>query len=70
VILIVMDMPESSILLKQWFEMKIPALPFGTIISAAEQPGLYKSTEGKGEYCLASTVNAVVMHHQKLLHGR
>ena len=58
VILIVMDMPESSILLKQWFDMKIPALPFGTIISAAEQPGFYKSTEGKGEYCLASTVNA------------
>jgi branched-chain amino acid transport system substrate-binding protein len=58
VILIVMDMPESSILLKQWFDMKIPALPFGTIISAAEQPGFYKSTGGKGEYCLASTVNA------------
>jgi branched-chain amino acid transport system substrate-binding protein len=58
VILIVMDMPESSILLKQWFDMKIPALPFGTIIAAAEQPGFYKSTEGKGEYCLASVVNA------------
>jgi len=58
VILIVMDMPESSILLKQWFDMKIPALPFGTIIAAAEQPGFYKATEGKGEYCLASVVNA------------
>jgi branched-chain amino acid transport system substrate-binding protein len=58
VILIVMDMPESSILLKQWYDMKIPALPFGTIIAAAEQPGFYKSTEGKGEYCLASVVNA------------
>jgi branched-chain amino acid transport system substrate-binding protein len=58
VILIVMDMPESSILLKQWFDMKIPALPFGTIISAAEQPGFYKATEGKGEYAMASVVNA------------
>jgi branched-chain amino acid transport system substrate-binding protein len=58
VILIVMDMPESSILLKQWFDMKIPALPFGTIIAAAEQPGFWKATEGKGEYCLASVVNA------------
>ena len=58
VILIWMDMPESSILLKQWFDMKIPALPFGTIISAAEQPGFWKATEGKGEYCLASVVNA------------
>jgi branched-chain amino acid transport system substrate-binding protein len=58
VILIVMDMPESSILLKQWYDMKIPALPFGTIIAAAEQPGFFKATEGKGEYCLASVVNA------------
>jgi branched-chain amino acid transport system substrate-binding protein len=58
VILIWMDMPESSILLKQWFDMKVPALPFGTIISAAEQPGFWKATEGKGEYCLASVVNA------------
>ncbi|MDI7258488.1 MAG: ABC transporter substrate-binding protein [Thermodesulfobacteriota bacterium] len=58
VILIVMDMPESSILLKQWFDMKIPALPFGTIIAAAEQPGFWKATEGKGEFCMASVVNA------------
>lgn len=58
VLLIVMDMPESSILLKQWYDMKIPVLPFGTIIAAAEQPGFYKATEGKGEFCLASVVNA------------
>lgn len=58
VILIWMDMPETAILLKQWYDMKIPALPFGTIISAAEQPGFWKATEGKGEYCMASVVNA------------
>ncbi|MBM4277884.1 MAG: ABC transporter substrate-binding protein [Deltaproteobacteria bacterium] len=58
VILIVMDMPESSVLLKQWFDMKIPALPFGTIIAAAEQPGFWRATEGKGEFCMASVVNA------------
>jgi len=58
VILIWMDMPESSILLKQWHDMKVPALPFGTIISSAEQPGFWKATEGKGEYCLANVVNA------------
>jgi branched-chain amino acid transport system substrate-binding protein len=58
VILIWMDMPETSILLKQWFDMKIPALPFGTINAAAEQPGFWKATEGKGEYCLANVVNA------------
>lgn len=58
VIVIWMDMPESSILLKQWYDMKIPALPFGSIIAAAEQPGFWEATEGKGEYCLANVVNA------------
>ncbi|AFM23625.1 ABC transporter substrate-binding protein [Desulfomonile tiedjei] len=58
VILIWMDMPESSILLKQWHDMKVPALPFGTIIAAAEQPGFWDATDGKGEYCLANVVNA------------
>ncbi|MBW1999053.1 MAG: ABC transporter substrate-binding protein [Deltaproteobacteria bacterium] len=58
VILIWMDMPETSILLKQWYDMKIPALPFGSIIEPAEQPGFWKATEGKGEYTLANVVNA------------
>ncbi len=58
VILIWMDMPETSILLKQWHDMKVPALPFGSIIAAAEQPSFWKATEGKGEYCLANVVNA------------
>ncbi len=58
VIIIWMDMPQTSILLKQWYDMKVPALPFGTIISAAEQPGFWKATDGKGEYCLANVVNA------------
>ncbi len=58
VIIIWMDMPESAILLKQWHDMKIPALPFGVIIAAAEQPGFWQATEGKGEYCLANVVNA------------
>jgi branched-chain amino acid transport system substrate-binding protein len=58
VIIIAMDMPESSILLKQWYDMKVPALPFGSIIAAAEQPGFSKATGGKGEYTLANVVNA------------
>jgi branched-chain amino acid transport system substrate-binding protein len=58
VIIIWMDMPESAILLKQWHDNKVPALPFGTIIAAAEQPGFWKATEGKGEFCLANVVNA------------
>lgn len=53
-----MDMPESSILLKQWFDMKLPALPFGSTLAAAEQPGFWKATEGKGEYTLCNVVNA------------
>jgi branched-chain amino acid transport system substrate-binding protein len=53
-----MDMPESAILLKQWYEMKIPALPFGSTLAAAEQPGFWKATEGKGEYTLCNVVNA------------
>ena len=53
-----MDMPESAILLKQWYDMKIPALPFGSTLAAAEQPGFWKATEGKGEYTLCNVVNA------------
>jgi branched-chain amino acid transport system substrate-binding protein len=53
-----MDMPESAILLKQWYQMKIPALPFGSTLAAAEQPGFWKATEGKGEYTLCNVVNA------------
>ena len=58
IVLIWMDMPETSILLKQWFDMKVPALPFGSIIAAAEHPGFWEATAGKGEYCLANVVNA------------
>ncbi len=58
VMIIWMDMPESAILLKQWYDMKVPCLPFGVIIAAAEQPGFWAATEGKGEYCLANVVNA------------
>jgi branched-chain amino acid transport system substrate-binding protein len=53
-----MDMPESSILLKQWYDMKIPALPFGSTLAAAEQPGFWKATDGKGEFTLCNVVNA------------
>jgi branched-chain amino acid transport system substrate-binding protein len=53
-----MDMPESAILLKQWYEMKIPALPFGSTLAAAEQPGFWDATNGKGEFTLCNVVNA------------
>ena len=51
-----MDMPESSILLKQWSTMKLKALPMG-FVNAAEQPGFWKATEGKGEYLIVNLVN-------------
>jgi branched-chain amino acid transport system substrate-binding protein len=51
-----MDMPESAILLKQWSDMKMKALPVG-FVNAAEQPGFWKATAGKGEYLLVNLVN-------------
>lgn len=57
VLFIWMDMPESSILLRQWHDMQLPALPIG-FINAAEQPGFWEATEGKGEFTLAHLVNA------------
>lgn len=53
-----MDMPESAILLKQWYDLQIPALPFGSTLAAAEQPGFWEATEGKGEFTLCNVVNA------------
>ena len=53
-----MDMPESAILLKQWYDMKVPALPFGSTLAAAEQPGFWRATDGKGEFTLCNVVNA------------
>jgi branched-chain amino acid transport system substrate-binding protein len=58
VLILWMDMPESSILLKQWHDLQVPALPFGSILAAAEQPGFWDATEGKGEYAIANLVNA------------
>jgi branched-chain amino acid transport system substrate-binding protein len=51
-----MDMPESSVLLKQWSDMKLKCLPIG-FVNAAEQPGFWKATGGKGEYLIVNLVN-------------
>ena len=58
VLILWMDMPESSVLLKQWYDLQVPALPFGSILAAAEQPGFWDATEGKGEFAVANLVNA------------
>lgn len=57
VLFVWMDMPETSILVKQYRDMQLPALPYG-FIEAAEQPGFWKATQGKGEYWMAHLVNA------------
>jgi branched-chain amino acid transport system substrate-binding protein len=51
-----MDMPESAVLLKQWSDMKLKSLPIG-FVNAAEQPGFWKATGGKGEYLIVNLVN-------------
>jgi branched-chain amino acid transport system substrate-binding protein len=51
-----MDMPESAVLLKQWSDMKLKCLPIG-FVNAAEQPGFWKATGGKGEYLIVNLVN-------------
>jgi branched-chain amino acid transport system substrate-binding protein len=45
--------PETSILLRQWAEMEVPALPIG-FIGAAEDPGFWEATKGKGAYTVVT----------------
>ena len=45
--------PETSIMLKQWADMEIPALPVG-FIGAAEDPGFWKATKGKCAYTIVT----------------
>ncbi len=45
--------PETSILLKQWADMEVPALPIG-FIGAAEDPGFWKATNGKCAYTVVT----------------
>lgn len=49
--------PETSILLRQWADMKVPALPIG-FIGAAEDPGFWNQTKGKGAYTIATLSEA------------
>lgn len=57
VLFVWMDMPETSILVKQYRDMQLPALPYG-FIEAAEQPKFWEATGGKGEFWMAHLVNA------------
>ena len=51
-----MDMPESAILLKQWSDLQLKSIPIG-FVNAAEQPGFWKATAGRGEYLIVDLVN-------------
>lgn len=51
------DMPELSILAKQYYDMKIAALPVG-YMGPAEHLGWWSSTEGKGEFFVVDLLNA------------
>lgn len=52
-----MDHPEIGILIRQWHDMKVEALPIG-YGSAIEQPGSWAGTEGKVNYWFTSVTNA------------
>jgi branched-chain amino acid transport system substrate-binding protein len=49
--------PETSIMLKQWADMEIPALPIG-FIGAAEDPGFWQASGGKGAYTIVTLSEA------------
>jgi branched-chain amino acid transport system substrate-binding protein len=58
VIFIMGDMPELSILVNQWHDLKVPALPFGNYLGPAMEPKFWKVTNGKGAYTVVNLVNA------------
>lgn len=51
-----MDMPETAVLLKQWKSFRLKSLPMG-FMSAAEQPGFWKASDGNCEYTVVDVVN-------------
>jgi branched-chain amino acid transport system substrate-binding protein len=57
ILFIWMDHPETSILMRQWKDLQIPALPVSGINSAMEVPTAWDATEGAVEYVIASPVN-------------
>jgi branched-chain amino acid transport system substrate-binding protein len=58
VLFVWMDHPEIAILVKQWKDLKVPALPIAGISSAVEQPGGWATTDGAVAYWIASPANA------------
>lgn len=52
-----MDMPELTILAKQYYDLKVPALPIG-YMGPAEHIQWWPTTEGKGEFFIVDLLNA------------
>jgi len=70
--------PETSIMLRQWADMEVPALPIG-FIGAAEDPGFWEATKGKGAYtivtlsetgCTPSSVTPMTMKYYQAFQKR
>jgi branched-chain amino acid transport system substrate-binding protein len=51
------DMAEFNILIRQWYDMKVPALPIGMVVFFGD-PGLWKATGGKCGYSMSETAVA------------
>jgi branched-chain amino acid transport system substrate-binding protein len=58
ILFIMGDMPELSILINQWNDLKIPALPFGNYLGPAMEPKFWEVTKGKAAYTVVNVVNA------------
>lgn len=58
IIFVWMDHPEIAILVKQWYDLKVPVLPVAGISSAVEQPGAWAATGGAVAYWVSSPANA------------
>jgi len=52
------DMADFSILINQWNDMKIPALPFGNYLGPAMEPKFWQVTKGRAAYTIVNLVNA------------
>ncbi len=52
-----MDHPETAVLARQWYELKVPALPIGGICAFIEQPGSWNATGGYINYWFGCPVN-------------
>lgn len=57
VLLAWMELPEGTILAKQWYDMKVPSLLFGSPLEVSASPRFWKATKGRGEYIMSIMAN-------------